>query len=54
MVKSLYLLSKSLKPLPVVKESDGKVYDVFANTDMKYRQRYVDLVVNPEVKKTLF
>ena len=52
MVKSLYLLSKSLKPLPVVKESDGKVYDAFANTDMKYRQRYVDLVVNPEVKKT--
>ena len=54
MVKSLYLLSKSLKPLPVVKESDGKVYDAFANTDMKYRQRYVDLVVNLKLKNLCF
>ncbi|MGD9487694.1 MAG: lysine--tRNA ligase [Calditrichaceae bacterium] len=50
----LILLSKSLRPLPIVKEKeeDGQkvVYDQFADKEMRYRQRYVDLVVNPEVK----
>ncbi len=46
------LLSKSLKPLPVVKEKDDKVYDAFADPELRYRQRYVDLIVNPHVKKT--
>lgn len=52
--KELTLLSKSLRPLPIVKEKeeDGQkvVYDQFADKEMRYRQRYVDLVVNPEVK----
>ena len=45
------LLSKSLKPLPVVKEKDGVVYDAFNDPELRYRQRYVDLLVNPEVKE---
>ncbi len=49
------LLSKSIKPLPIVKEKieDGEkiIYDQFADKEMRYRQRYVDLVVNPEVKE---
>jgi len=44
------LLSKSLRPLPVVKEKDGQVYDAFADPEQRYRQRYVDLIVNPEIK----
>jgi len=44
------LLGKSLKPLPVVKEKDDKVYDAFTDPDLRYRQRYVDLIVNPHVK----
>ena len=52
-VKSLTILSKSLKPLPVVKtDADGKVYDAFTDPEARYRQRYVDLVVNPEVRET--
>lgn len=47
---SLTLLSKSLKPLPVVKEKDGEVYDSFDDPELRYRQRYVDLVVNKGVK----
>ena len=51
-VSELTLLSKSLKPLPVVKtDADGNVYDSFSDPELRYRQRYVDLVVNPEVKK---
>lgn len=46
------LLSKSLKPLPIVKEKDNMVFDAFADPEMRYRQRYVDLIVNPQVKKT--
>jgi len=46
------LLTKSLKPLPVVKEKDDKIYDAFADPELRYRQRYVDLIVNPHVKKT--
>ena len=50
--QSLKLLSKSLKPLPVVKEKDGVKYDAFEDPEMRYRQRYVDLVVNKGVKET--
>jgi lysyl-tRNA synthetase, class II len=48
----LKLLSKSLKPLPVVKEKDEIKYDVFADPELRYRQRYVDLIVNPHIKQT--
>lgn len=52
-VTSLTLLSKSLKPLPVVKKDDeGNVYDAFTDPEQRYRQRYVDLVVNEHVKDT--
>ena len=56
-VNELTLLTKSLKPLPIVKEAedaDGnvKTYDAFTDPELRYRQRYVDLVVNPEVKET--
>jgi len=49
-VKEYKLLAKSLRPLPIVKEKDDKVYDAFTDPEMRYRQRYVDLIVNPEVK----
>ena len=49
--KELTLLSKSLKVLPIVKEQDGKVFDAFTDPEMRYRQRYVDLIVNPQVKE---
>ena len=53
MVKDFKLLSKSLKPLPLPKEdSEGKKYDEFNDPEQRYRQRYVDLVVNSEVKET--
>jgi len=53
MVKHFSLLSKSLKPLPLPKVDDeGKVYDAFNDPELRYRQRYVDLVVNPHVKDT--
>ncbi|MDY4174717.1 MAG: lysine--tRNA ligase, partial [Bacteroidales bacterium] len=48
--QSLTVLAKSLKPLPVVKEKDGVVYDSFDDPELRYRQRYVDLVVNKGVK----
>jgi len=51
-VKALKLLTKSLKPLPVVKEKDGEVYDAFTDAEQRYRQRYVDLIVNPHVRET--
>ncbi|MBP3229107.1 MAG: lysine--tRNA ligase [Bacteroidaceae bacterium] len=51
-VQSLTLLSKSIKPLPVVKEKDGQTYDSFDDPELRYRQRYVDLIVNPQVKDT--
>ena len=51
-VKKLEVLSKSLRPLPVVKkDADGKIYDQLTDPEIRYRQRYVDLVVNPEVKE---
>jgi lysyl-tRNA synthetase class 2 len=51
-VKEFTVLSKSLRPLPIVKEKDGKVYDAFTDPDQRYRQRYVDLIVNDKVKDT--
>ena len=48
--KELTLLSKSLKVLPIVKEADGKVFDAFSDPELRYRQRYVDLIVNPQIK----
>ena len=51
MVKNFTLLSKALKPLPQPRtDEDGKVYDAFTDPELRYRQRYVDLVVNPQVK----
>ena len=50
--KSLTLLSKSLKPLPIVKYKDGVAYDKFDAPELRYRQRYVDLIVNDGVKDT--
>ncbi len=49
-VKEFTVLSKSLRVLPIVKEKDGKTYDAFTDPEHRYRQRYVDLVVNPHVK----
>ena len=52
-VNSLKLLSKSLKPLPIVKtDADGHSFDEVTNPEFRYRQRYVDLIINPNVKKT--
>ncbi|WP_288369227.1 lysine--tRNA ligase [uncultured Algoriphagus sp.] len=52
-VTELKVLSKAVKPLPVVKrDEEGNIYDGFTDPELRYRQRYVDLTVNPEVKKT--
>lgn len=50
-VKEFTMLSKSLRPLPVVKEKDGKTFDAFTDPEQRYRQRYVDMIVNPHVRK---
>ena len=50
-VKELTVLSKSIRPLPIVKEKDGVVYDAFTNPEQRYRQRYLDLIVNPSVRE---
>ena len=51
-VKEIVVLTKSLRPLPLPKEdADGAIHDSFTDTEKRYRQRYVDLVVNPEVKE---
>ena len=53
MVKNFTLLSKALRPLPLPKvDADGKVHDEFNDPELRYRQRYVDLIVNPQVKDT--
>jgi lysyl-tRNA synthetase class 2 len=44
------ILTKSVRPLPVVKEKDGKTYDAFSDPEQRYRMRYLDLIVNPETK----
>lgn len=49
-VQEMTLLSKSLRPLPIVKEKDGTVYDAVTDPEFRYRQRYVDLLVNPVVR----
>jgi lysyl-tRNA synthetase class 2 len=49
--KELVILSKSIKPLPSVKKKDGTTYDAVTDPEMRYRQRYVDLVVNPETRE---
>jgi len=51
MVKAFKLLSKALKPLPMPKVKDGVTFDAFTDPEMRYRQRYADLVVNPHVKE---
>ena len=52
-VESLYVLSKSLRPLPLPKtDADGNTYDSFSDPEQRYRMRYVDLIVNPQVKDT--
>jgi len=51
-VKELSLLSKSLKPLPVVKEKEGETFDAVTDPEFRYRQRYADLIINPDVKET--
>ena len=50
-VKELTLLSKALKPLPVVREKDGETFDAVTDPEFRYRQRYVDLTINPDVRK---
>ncbi len=50
-VKELTILSKSIRPLPIVKEADGKVFDAVTDAEFRYRQRYVDLIVNPRSRE---
>ena len=50
--KELTVLSKSLRVLPIVKEADGVVHDAVTDPELRYRQRYVDLIINPQVKET--
>lgn len=50
-VKEFILLTKSLKPLPVVKEAEGQTFDAVTDPEFRYRQRYADLIVNPHVKE---
>jgi len=53
LVKNFTVLSKSLKPLPLPKtDNDGNIYDEFTDSELRYRQRYVDLIVNSEIKDT--
>ncbi|MFA5325916.1 MAG: amino acid--tRNA ligase-related protein, partial [Bacteroidales bacterium] len=49
---NMKVLSKSLRVLPIVKEKEGEVYDAFSDPELRYRMRYVDLIVNPNVKDT--
>jgi len=51
-VQEFQLLSKSLRPLPVVKEREGETFDAVTDPEFRYRQRYADLIINPEVKQT--
>ncbi|HEY5499462.1 MAG TPA: lysine--tRNA ligase [Bacteroidales bacterium] len=51
-VKEFSVLSKSLRPLPIVKEKDGQLFDAVTDPELRYRQRYVDPIVNPQVKDT--
>ena len=49
--RSFKVLSKSIRPLPIVKEKDGQVYDALTDPEVRYRQRYLDLAVNPHVRE---
>ena len=51
-VTELSILTKSLKPLPIVKEKEGETFDAVTDPEFKYRQRYADLLINPQVKET--
>ena len=51
MLKELTLLSKALRPIPVVKEKEGETFDAVTDPEFRYRQRYADLIVNPQVKE---
>ncbi|WP_276504826.1 lysine--tRNA ligase [Terrimonas pollutisoli] len=51
-VKELTLLSKSLRPLPIVKEAEGQTFDAVTDPEFRYRQRYADLIINPSIKET--
>src|SRR5690349_4028906 len=51
-VTELTFLTKSLKPLPIVKEKEGQTFDAVTDPEFKYRQRYADLIINPQVKET--
>jgi len=50
-VKSFKLLCKSLRPLPIVKETETAVFDAFTDPELRYRQRYLDLIVNPQIRE---
>ncbi len=50
-VREFTILSKSLRPLPTVKEKDGQLFDAFTDPEQRYRMRYVDLIVNPQVRE---
>ena len=49
--KSITVLAKSIRPLPIVKEKDGEIFDSFEDKEQRYRNRHLDLIVNPEVKE---
>src|SRR5574338_1620319 len=51
-VTAFTILSKSLKPLPVVKEAEGQSFDAVSDPEFKYRQRYADMIINPQVRNT--
>ena len=51
---SMTLLAKSIRPLPVVKEKNGKIFDSFTDKEQRYRNRHLDLIFNPEVKNTFY
>lgn len=51
-VLELELLSKNIRPLPIVKEKDGVLHDTFSDKEQRYRKRYLDLILNPDVKET--
>ncbi len=51
-VFELELLSKNIRPIPIVKEKDGVLHDSFSDKEQRYRKRYLDLILNPEVKET--
>ena len=53
-VKSMTILCKSIRPLPIVKEKEDELYDAFTSKEMRYRNRHLDLIVNPQVRETFY